>query len=191
MKKLETIKKFDSDWNKEADEVYFDKAPLFPEFGRIVCMSFGMFTEDEKKHIMTLIEDDEEALLRRIHKIFVKTAQSKRFLCGFNAKTFDVPWITKKMYKYDIDLPNNLNFATLKPWEISFHDISDIWRGMGKTYPSLQEVVYELGLPSPKKNIGGEEINDLYWHKHDTDSIMKKCEQDVECLIQIAEKLKL
>jgi hypothetical protein len=189
-KKYESMKRFDADWNRPIEDVYIDKAPLLPEFGRIVCMYFGMFTDD-KKHLMTLIEEDEEALMRRILKIFIKASQSKRFLCGFNIKAFDIPWIVKKMYKYDIDLPHCLNFATLKPWEINVHDISDIWKGLGKTTASLDEVAYDLGLLNQKKIMNGKEVYDFFWNKQDTTSIMKHCEEDVDTIISVAEKLKL
>jgi uncharacterized protein YprB with RNaseH-like and TPR domain len=189
-KKWESMKKFDADWNREIEDVYIDKAPLLPEFGRIICMSFGMFTDD-KKHIMTLVEEDEEALMRRILKIFTKASQSKRFLCGFNVKAFDVPWIIKKMYKYDIDLPHALNFSTLKPWEINIIDISEIWKGIGKTTSSLNEISYELGLSNQNKIMNGAEVYNFFWKKHDISSIVKHCEEDVDCFISIAEKLKL
>jgi len=189
IKKCESMKKFDPEWNKPADELYIEKAPLLPEYGRIICMSFGMFT-DEKKNIMTIVEDDEEVLLRRVAKIITRAGQSKRPICGYNLKIFDIPWIIKKMYKYEIYVPLNLNFTILKPWEINVFDIADIWKGIGKSISSLDEVLYDLEIPS-KKIIKGEDVQEFYWTKKDTKTIVAKCENDVNNIIQIAEKLKL
>jgi hypothetical protein len=191
IKKCETMKKIDAGWNKSLDEIYIDKAPLIPEYGKIICMSFGMFTDEGQKKIMTIIENDEEVMMRRIAKIFTRSSQTRRSLCGYNIKNFDIPFIFKKMFKYDIDLPSNLNFSALKPWELNIHDLSDIWRGIGKSSASLEEVTYDLELPIPKRIMGGEDVHDFYWGKKDTKSIISKCEQDVESTILVAEKLKL
>ncbi len=190
IKKCESMKRFDADWNKPIDELYIDKAPLLPEFGKIICMSFGMFN-DEAKKIMTIVEDDEEVMMRRIAKVFNRAGQSRRVPCGFNIKMFDLPWIIKKMYKYEIDVPLCLNFVNVKPWEISITDISEIWKGIGKTSSSLDEVLYELDIPISKKIMEGTDVHEYFWGKGDKKSIIAKCEQDIEKLILVSEKLKL
>ena len=190
LKKYETMKLVDSSWNKPIEDAFIDKAPLIPEYGKIICMSFGMF-KDDKKSIMTLVEDDEEALLRRIAKIFNRAGETKRFLCGFNIKIFDIPFLVKKFYKYEIEIPQCLNFIGAKPWEINVTDISDVWKGMGRNGSSLDEVTYELDIPSPKTIMNGNEVYDYYWDKKDTKSIIGHCEQDVDAIIQVTEKLKL
>lgn len=190
LRKYELMKKFDSDWNRPIEDVYVDKAPLLPEFGKIICMSFGLF-KDDVKTIMTIVEDDEETLMKRITKIFIRASETGKTLCGFNVKLFDLPFIIKKMYKYNIDIPLSLNFVNAKPWEIYIKDISDIWKGIGKSGASLDEVTYELDLPSPKKTMKGEEVHFYYWTKKDKKSIIDHCELDVAALIQVAEKLKL
>lgn len=190
IRKWESMKKYDSDWNREVDEVYTDKAPLIPEYGKIICMSFGMF-KDGQKNIMTLIEDEEEVLIKRMVRIFERAKETNRTFCGFNIKSFDLPFIVKKIHKYGFDVPLSLNFNGLKPWEIMIKDLSEIWRGIGKTNASLDEVTYELGIPSPKTIMKGEDVHFYYWSKKDTKSITAHCEQDVDAAILLAEKLKL
>lgn len=190
LKKYETMKLVDPNWNKPIEDAFIDKAPLIPEYGKIICMSFGMF-KDDKKTVMTLIEEDEEALLRRISKIFNRASETKRFLCGFNIKSFDIPFLIKKFYKYEIDLPSCINFVGAKPWEINVTDLSDVWKGMGRNASSLDEVTYELDIPSPKTIMSGDEVYDYYWNKKDTKSIINHCEQDVDAIIQVTQKLKL
>ena len=191
MKKCETMSKFDADWSKPyPDLLYIEKAPLIPEFGRIICMSFATYTDD-KKHIATIIEEDEEMMMRRIAKVITKAGQTRRTICGFNIKIFDLPWIIKKMYKYEIDIPLCLNFLNVKPWEISTTDIMDVWKGIGKTSSTLEEVTYELDIPSTKKPMRGKDVHEYYWVKKDKKSIVEKCENDVNDVTLISEKLKL
>lgn len=179
------------EWEDQSiDELYVNKSPIFPEHGKIICMSFGMYGEDGKKHIMTVIDDDEEKLMNKIFKIF-NDKIPKKFLCGFNIKNFDIPYIVKKFYKYNIDIPRNLNFNGLKPWEIPVIDLSDIWKGTGKYGITLEEITYDLDIDSPKKIMSGENVHEFYWLKKDIKSIMTYCEGDVDSMIKIAEKLKL
>lgn len=191
VKKYDSMKKFESDWNRPIEDVYIDKAPLLPEYGKIICMSFGMFTDSGEKKIMTIIEKDEKSTLEKMVKILNRANATKRYLCGFNIKYFDLPFIIKKLYKYDIEIPNSLNFIGVKPWEIFINDIYDIWKGLGRNGATLDEVTYELDIPSPKSIMNGEDVYNYYWEKRDTKSISQHCENDVEAIIQIAEKLKL
>ena len=190
-RKYESMKTFDSSWNIPIDDAYVNKGAFLPEFGKIICLSFGMFTGD-KMHIATIIEDDEAILMSRISHIFKKASDTKKFpICGFNIRMFDLPWIIKKMYKYDINIPSCLNYNGMKPWEINIMDLSEFWKGLGKSSSSLDEMTYELGIPSPKTIMKGEDVHDFYWVKQDKNSIVKHCEQDVDALIQLSEKLKL
>lgn len=190
VRKYEMMKKFDPEWNRPIEDVYMDKSPLIPEYGKIICMSFGMF-KDDKKNIMTIAEDDEETQLNRMTKVFNKASGNKKYLCGFNVKGFDIPFTIKKLYKYNIEIPYSLSFQNLKPWEINVTDISEIWKGIGKTGASLDEVTYELGLPSPKSTMKGEEVFNYYWNKRDMKSIITHCEKDVDALMSISQRLKI
>jgi 3'-5' exonuclease len=190
VKKYEKMKTFDQDWNRPIEDVYIDKSPLIPEFGKIICMSFGMFKDDEKT-VMTIIEEDEESTIKKIVRVFKRANETSRTLCGFNVKSFDLPFLIKKMYKYDVDIPLSLNFSGMKPWEVMIKDISDVWKGIGKTSASLEEVTYELGIPSPRKIMSGDEVHEYFWSKNDKKSIIQKCENDVNATIMVAEKLKL
>ena len=190
-RKYESMKTFDSSWNIPIEDAYLNKAAFLPEFGKIICMSFGMFTNDNK-HVATIIDKDDANLMTRLAKVFTKASDSKKFpICGFNIRLFDIPWIIKKMYKYDIDIPRCLNFQNMKPWEINIMDLSELWKSTGKSPVSLDEMTYELGIPSPKTIMRGEDVHDFYWSKNDKNSIVNHCENDVEALIQLSEKLKL
>lgn len=191
VRKYENIKKFESDWNKPIEEIYIEKSPLMPEYGKIICMSFGMFTDNGEKKIMTIAENDEKSTLEKMVKIFNRANSTKRYLCGFNIKYFDLPFIIKKLYKYDIDIPHNLNFIGVKPWEINITDVYDIWKGLSRYGSSLDEVLYDLDIAKIDDHIKGEDIHDLYWEKGEKKLIYQHCESNINKIIQISEKLKL
>lgn len=188
-KRYEKMKLFEKDWDLPIDQVYQQKASLLPEYGKIVCLSFGIYSND-KKTIMTIIEEDEATLMLRIQKIFDRASKAKKYLCGFNIKSFDIPWIIRKMYKYNVDIPRCLNFNGLKPWEINITDLIEVWKGTGRNNSTLEEIVYDLDL-STNKTISSKDIHDYYWNKKDKNSIIAKCENDIDDMINMAERLNL
>jgi hypothetical protein len=190
VKKAENFRKFDPEWSGELNDVFINKAPLLPEYGRIICMSFGMFKDDELK-TGVIVDLDEKELLKRMVRVFSRAADLKRTYAGFNIKSFDLPFIIKKLYKYGIDVPMCLNYRTSKPWEIIMVDLMEIWRGTGRYGSSLQEVAYELNIAEPDTSITGADVFDLYWNKKDINTVTKKCENDVITSIEIAKILKI
>ena len=95
------------------------------------------------------------------------------------------------MYKYNIDIPLNINFYGVKPWEMNIVDLLDVWKGTGKHNMTLEEIAYDLSIDNPKKIMSGDQVHEYYWMKKDIKSIMNYCESDINCIIQISEKLKL
>jgi hypothetical protein len=190
VKKAEEIRKFDTGWSGELDDVFINKAPLLPEYGRIICMSFGMFKDGELK-TGVIVDSDEKEMLKRMVRVFSRAAELKRTYAGFNIKLFDLPFIIKKLYKYDIDVPICLDFRALKPWEIIMVDLMETWKGTGRYGSSLREVAYELNVAEPDTSMTGADIYDLYWNKKDITTIAKKCENDVIMSIEIAKILKI
>lgn len=189
-KKKSSLSRFEADWDGELDSVYINKGPLLPEYGKIICMSFGMYKDDVLKSGV-IVEANEEALLRRMVRVFNRASELHRTLAGYNIKSFDIPFIVKKLYKYQIEIPKSLNFNGLKPWEIFIADLAENWKGIGKNMSSLDEVAYELGIDEPKSKLTGEDVYDYYWNKKDINSIAEKCESDVLTTVEVAKRLKI
>ena len=185
-KKCERMSDYD-DWKgKTIDQLYIDKSPLLAEHGKIVCLSFGMFKDENTPIIRTLINDDEEVLMKEIKELLDKVGMKRR-ICGYNIKNFDLPWITRKLYKYDLAIPQNINIIDKKPWETGIVDIYSYFL----KYTSMDEVAYDLGITSSKDTLDGSKVHEYYWIRRDSKSIMNYCEQDVRVLIDIAKKIVL
>lgn len=168
---------------------YLEKSPLYSEYGKIVCFSFGVFKND--KFITKSYTGEEEDILNNIKMVFDRIDISTKLthICGFNVKFFDIPWINKKLMKYNISLPPNLVTLNRKPWETNIIDLSDVWKNYGFDTASLGEVTYELNIKSSKKVLSGDKIHEFYWETNDIDSIVTYCEDDIRAIMEISKKI--
>ena len=83
-------------------------------------------------------------------------------------------------------IPDILNNAGKKPWEIKLLDTMELWKfGDYKNYTSLDLLSSILGFPSPKDDIDGSMVADIYWLEHDLKRIVTYCEKDVLAVARI------
>ena len=109
------------------DSVY-EKAGIYAEFGKIVCISVGFayrLPDGELAfRLKSCFEDDESKLLNDFSAT-VKRFRNQHFnmlLCAHNGKEFDFPYISRRMLINGLELPSELDIAGKKPWETSFID---------------------------------------------------------------------
>jgi uncharacterized protein YprB with RNaseH-like and TPR domain len=175
-------------------EELYQKAGLFAEFGRIICISVGFFhQEDGTRHlrITSYAQEDEADLLKGFGELLERSSpKGDRLLCAHNGKNFDFPFIARRMLAQGIPLPSSLRVAEMKPWEMPFLDTMDLWRfGERGGSVSLDLLAYTLGIPSPKDDIDGSEVGMVYWEEGDLDRIKAYCEKDVQTLAQVLIRL--
>lgn len=178
-------------WSGTIEEAYLNNAPLLAEYGKIVCISYGVFVDGNFIINSKSINDfeDEKGLIEFIAKLFKRTESKGLYLSGHNIKGFDIPFIFKKMLKYSIKIPNVLDITEKKPWEIKMYDTGDLTKGTGFVSSSLADVAYLLGLKSPKDDIFGGEVHEVYWIHNAIDRIILYCEKDVEAIKDICVRL--
>ena len=79
-----------------------------------------------------------------------------------------------------IALPEKLNLFGKKPWEIQHLDTMELWKfGDYKHYTSLKLLAAALNVPSPKDDIDGSMVGDVYWKEKDLERIVTYCQKDV------------
>ena len=67
----------------------------------------------------------------------------------------------------------------------------ELWKfGDYKTYTSLKLMAHVLGIPSPKDDIDGSEVRDVFYEKNDIDRIVTYCEKDTVTVAQILLRLR-
>ncbi len=173
----------------EAAEIYQNRAAILSEFGKIVCISLGFFTDGGRKMRITSCTGTEKEILIRFAGIVEQSYSDtdKKGFCGHNIKEFDIPYICRRMLAHHIDLPGALNIHGKKPWELDYIvDTMNLWKfGDYKHYTSLDLLAAVMGIPSPKDDIDGSEVGRVYHEEGDVERIKTYCEKDVLTTAQV------
>lgn len=173
---------------------FYDRAGIWSEFGRIICISVGYFklNGDTKNFRVTSFHGDEIKILKEF-KSLLETHFNRphHLLCAHNGKEFDFPYIARRMIINSIALPFKLNLFGKKPWEIPHLDTMELWKfGDYKTFTSLKLMAHVLGIPSPKDDIDGSQVRDVFYEENDIDRIITYCEKDTITVAQILLRLR-
>ena len=173
---------------------FYERAGIWAEFGKIVCISVGYFKlkGDVRSFRVTSFHGDEIQILKEF-KTLLQTHFNKpqHLLCAHNGKEFDFPYIARRMIIHGITLPFKLNLFGKKPWEVPHLDTLELWKfGDYKTFTSLKLMAYVLGIPSPKDDIDGSDVRNVYYEEKDIDRIILYCEKDTITVAQIFLKLR-
>jgi hypothetical protein len=178
--------------NTSPEIAYLNYSPIFSTYGKIVCISFGYFHEQNENGytINSLYGDNEEDIMKQAQNLFSKVSKKHLFLSGYNINSFDIPWINHKFNKYGLSLPPVLRIYGKKPWEIQSFDLFNEWKAVhSRFFSSFDEVCYELGIKSPKEKIDGSQVHNTYWNENDLDTIVEYCQSDVYSSMVVAEKM--
>ena len=175
-------------------EEYYDRAGIWAEFGKIVCISVGYFAfQGEKRNFRTTTFCGEEKELLIAFKNLLEShfGRPQHLLCAHNGKEFDFPYIARRMLIHNIELPNKLNMFGKKPWEVPHLDTLELWKfGDYKHYTSLKLLCNVLGIPSPKEDIDGSQVCKTFYEEGDVDRIVSYCERDVVAIAQVILRLR-
>ncbi len=189
----ETKSKYQRRDDYTADEFY-DRAGIWAEFGKIICISVGYFSikSEVRNFRVTSFSGDESKILQDFKDLLITHfSKAKHLLCAHNGKEFDFPYIARRMIINRITLPYKLNLFGKKPWEVPHLDTLELWKfGDYKNYTSLKLLTQVLGIPSPKQDIDGSEVFRVYYEDEDIDRIIKYCEQDTISVAQILLRLR-
>lgn len=188
-------------WDKKAEQLLrlkpelspadiYGRSAIYAEFGKIICISCavlsGMGTE-KKLVVKSFYKDDERQLLSDFCDMISRwTEAGSRFLCAHNGKEFDFPYLCRRMIIQDICIPELLSVAGKKPWEVNHLDTMELWKfGDYKSYTSLNLLAKVLGIPTPKDDIDGSMVGEVYWKERNLLRVVEYCRKDVVTLAQV------
>jgi hypothetical protein len=175
-------------------EEFYERAGIWAEFGKIICISVGYFVENnsERKFRITSFSGDEHQILFDFKKLLDNHfCKPYHLLCAHNGKEFDFPFIARRMVVHSIALPSALNLFGKKPWEIPHLDTLELWKfGDYKHYTSLKLLTTILGIPSPKDDIDGSQVAEVYYKEKNLKRIVDYCEKDTIAVAQVFLKFK-
>lgn len=172
-----------------AADVY-ERAGIYSEFGKIICISVGLIKEKDPVsfRLKSFYGNEEKLILSDFSEMISKFCKSHReaLLCAHNGKEFDYPYIARRMIINGLFIPEIIDNAGKKPWEIKLLDTMDLWKfGDYKNYTSLELLTSVLGIPTPKDDIDGSMVAGIYYVEKDIERIVRYCEKDVLAIAQV------
>lgn len=175
-------------------EEFYERAGIYAEFGKIICISVGFFTFEQGKRsfrIRSYYGEEKELLLNFKNLLDRYFYKSRNLLCAHNGKELDFPYLARRMIINQISLPSKLDMFGKRPWEVPHLDTLELWRfGDYKNYNSLELMSRILGIPSPKDDIKGSEVYRVYYEENNISRIVKYCEKDTVTVAQIFLRLR-
>lgn len=178
-------------------ESYLQKAGILAEFGKIICISTGFFYNDANGNLCFKLKSfsgDNEAVILHDFVALLNTFRDKRgifSIAGHNLKEFDIPYICRRMLIQRIPLPEYLQLSGKKPWETNLVDTMELWKfGDYKNYVSLKLLAAVLGIATPKDDIDGSMVKEVYYEQRDLPRIVTYCQKDVVTVANIILRFK-
>jgi predicted PolB exonuclease-like 3'-5' exonuclease len=187
-------------WNKKANilngkgdntpEELYGRAAIYAEFGKVVCISAGHFQRSGNNwqfRIKSFYNDDEKTVLTEFTQMLERYYnEPDHLLCAHNGKEFDYPYLSRRCLINQIDIPRILELAGKKPWEVTLLDTMELWKfGDYKAYTSLELLAASFGISTPKDDIDGSMVGDVYWKEKNLERIKHYCQKDIVTVAQL------
>ena len=170
----------------DKNQMYPKMAALFPEWGKIVCISIGQLKFDESGNPVdfsakSYYSDDERELLEEFNEVARKimTKYPNMQWVGHNIKGFDMPYIIRRSLIHGIRVPKAFHLHKQKPWESCLLDTQDVWKFGSWNSAKLGLISEVLGIPSPKQDLEGSMVSQVYWEGGNLERIKDYCEMDI------------
>lgn len=200
-------KRYCKDLKEWFEEAYYEKAPLYAEFGKIVCISVGLMNAEwvivTKSYYSA---DDEKSIIKEFYDMLEKAKEKNGEikLCGHNIKSFDIPFLYRRSIINGIKPPHPMiDITGEKDWELPHIDTLKIWRGWSFTSAGLETIALCLGIPSPKEELDWSQVAALFYadlnvssetlkaslREKAKEAITKYCELDVRTTALVYKKI--
>lgn len=180
--------------NETPDELY-NRAGIYAEFGKIICISTGFLIKtgnDWSFRVKSFYGENEKEILKEFSSLLNKYfSDTGKLLCAHNGKEFDFPYTARRVLINSLPLPAVLDLSAKKPWEVPHIDTMELWKfGDYKSYTSLDLLAAVLDIASPKDDIDGSMVFDVYYNElQGIERIKKYCEKDVITLARVLLKM--
>ncbi|RDC55625.1 3'-5' exonuclease [Pedobacter chinensis] len=177
----------------QSAEEFYEKAGILAEFGKIICISLGIFSYQNKTYSLRLKSfagHDEKEILQQFSDLIKKQSPTLMF-CAHNGKEFDFPYLCRRLLVNGLEIPSQLDLSGKKPWEVNHIDTMEMWKfGDYKHYTSLNLLASILNIPTPKDDIDGSQVRQVYYEEQNLERIITYCQKDVITTAQVLLKFK-
>ena len=191
-KKCRQLARYLPDEEDSSPDALYERAGIYAEFGKIVCISVGFFAK-ENLRIKSFCTANEYDLLTEFGQMVGQHfSRPEHRLCAHNGKEFDYPYIARRMLINGVKLPSILNTTGRKPWENPHLDTLEMWKfGDYKHYTSLELLASVFDIPTPKDDIDGSRVAEVYWKENNLNRITTYCQKDVVTVVRLYQKMNL
>ena len=177
---------------RTASELY-RHAAIFAEFGKVICISCGFFQKGDGEllfRIKSFFGHDERQILEDFANLLRTYFNGPEHrLCAHNGKEFDYPFLSRRMLIRGVKLPGILDTPGKKPWEVNHLDTLELWKfGDYKNFTSLKLLTSIFNIPTPKDDIDGSMIRDVYYEEKNLERIVKYCQKDVVAVARLYQR---
>jgi len=171
------------------NNVYEEKAIFYPEFTRIVAITYASLYFEEgklKRYFKKISNEDEYIVIATfIDVLYGVSSEGVKSnppyfptLCGHNILNYDIPLLIKRLIKYKERFEANRDTTdttkqllpfilkcclAAKPWEGKVIDTVNVWRFNGNDYTPLMLIADYLGLKKTVDLDSLPEVSRYYW----------------------------
>ena len=177
--------------NISLEEMYFERAALYAEFGKIIVVGMGFLFVNKQGElslkVKTIANADEKVLLQEFIAFINKTYKSRELtLVAHNGKEFDFPYLCRRMLTNGLEIPKSLQLQGKKPWEIIHQDTMEMWKfGDRRSYSSLELLAELMGIEGAKMDLSGDRVNHVFHMENGLERIAAYCGDDVIIVAQL------
>jgi len=177
--------------NISLEDMYFERAALYAEFGKIIVVGIGFLFINKQGEmslkVKTIANADEKELLQELIAFINKTYKSRELtLVAHNGKEFDFPYLCRRMLVNGLEIPKSLQLQGKKPWEIIHQDTMEMWKfGDRRSYTSLELLAELMGIEGAKTDLSGDRVNAVFYKEKNLDRIAAYCGDDVVVVAQL------
>lgn len=180
---------------EETAELYEKNGGLNPAHNKVVTISVGAFVKGEP-YIKSFTGTQKE-ILEQFHSMLNSEGNKNKIYVGFNIVLFDFPQLRLKALQEGLhnQIPERLSDAGKKEWNFTEYNrktnVVDLMlelKGTGYYPMSLEEACYITGIDSPKDDIAGHQVSDVYYSEG-VERIKNYCEKDVKAVMDMFLKL--
>ena len=160
---------------------YIRNAALDALTGQVICIGYKF--QHDKPAILSSDADGEKAMLQQWWAILTSLERNPQ-LVGFNVKSFDLPFLIKRSWKYRLTVPYWLRHG--RYWNDLIVDLRDLWQlGDSRAHGSLNAICRHLGLGEKAGN--GADFHRLW--QEDRQAAIAYAVQDVELTAKVHDVL--
>lgn len=168
-------------------KLYNKSAALSLTHTKIVCISMAVVVKGTI--YVRSYTGSQKSIIERFAVVLFKGLRP----CGYNINSYDFPVLRCKALQEGIMnyAPDNLIDMFKKPWVSaeSMIDLMDGIKGAHYSAPNMAEACYIAGVPSPKGDIDGSQVSDVYYDEPDGITRIKDyCERDTVANVHLFQR---